>query len=174
MTEIRFRPLARADFALLAVWLGAEHVTPWFDHTPTAPDEIEAKYGPRVDGTDATRVYVVELEGEPVGFVQWTPASQYGWWPAELGLEQDSVALDGLLGTPVVLGRGLGPRILSQFLAEAPGDFGGATRVIGETALGNQPMWRTMERVGFKCVHEGDLTRDGKTDRRVYVYERQR
>lgn len=167
--SITFRPLQRSDFDLMSRWFAAEHVVAWFGDTPTADADLEAKYGPRVDGTDPTRVYIAESDGRGIGFIQWTPASEHAHWPTDLGLI-DAVALDGLLGERDLLGQGLAPRLLKDFLSAAPDEFGGASSVIGETDRQNTPMCRTLERVGFECVFEGDLERDGKRDRRVYVY----
>lgn len=167
--SITFRPLERSDFEHLARWFSADHIRAWFNEAPTAAADLEAKYGPRIDGQHPTRVYVIEVAGRAAGFIQWTPASEYASWPSELGLD-DGVALDGLLGEASLVGRGLAPRVLSRFLTAAPGGLGGATRVIGETATENVAMCRTLERAGFECVYEGDLERDGKRNRRVYVY----
>jgi len=83
--ELSLRPLRRADFALLASWLGAPHVARWWD-TRCDPEFLEEKYGPRIDETEPTRVAVVEVDGEPVGIFQWCPAPDYAWWPTQLGL----------------------------------------------------------------------------------------
>jgi aminoglycoside 6'-N-acetyltransferase len=161
--------LARSDFEALSRWFAEHHVRAWFNDTPTALDDLEAKYGPRIDGREATQVYIIEMDGQPAGFIQAAPADQYAVWPSGFGLVE-AVALDGLFGEPALLGRGRATEVLRQFLAAAPGGFGGATKVIGETARANVPMCLTLERVGFECIYEGDLERDGKRDRRVYVY----
>jgi aminoglycoside 6'-N-acetyltransferase len=91
-STISFRPLSRWDFDALSRWFAEDHVRAWFNDTPTAVDELEAKYGPRIDGHEATQVYIVEMDGQPAGFIQLTPADQYAFWPSELGLA-DAVAL---------------------------------------------------------------------------------
>lgn len=170
--KVTFEHLRRDHFPTVQRWLNADHVVAWFGlDRPGTPEEFETKYGPRADGESATDVHVVRVDGVEVGFIQWTPASEYAWWPTELGLV-DAVALDGLLGEPAFLGRGLAPLVLREFLHAAPSDLGGAAQVIGETRKDNTAMCRTFERSGFACVFEGDLPRDERFGRRVYVIAR--
>lgn len=67
--QISFRPLGRDDFERLAGWLAESHVSRWWG--PTRPvDQLEAEYGPGIDGTDPTEVFVVEVNGTSVGMIQ--------------------------------------------------------------------------------------------------------
>src|SRR5215475_10946901 len=68
--SISFRPLERSDFRLLQEWLAAPHVAVWWKECLDLAS-VEAKYGPRVDGTEPTHVFVVEQEGRPIGWIQW-------------------------------------------------------------------------------------------------------
>jgi hypothetical protein len=73
---ISFRPLERSDFPRLQKWLSAPHVAAWWnDHIDLGT--VEAKYGPRVDGTEPTHVFVIEQEGRPIGWTQWYLWSDY-------------------------------------------------------------------------------------------------
>jgi aminoglycoside 6'-N-acetyltransferase len=67
--NVVFGPLRRAGFPLLARWLGAPHVAPWWREPPDEPT-VEANHGPAVDGLDPTEYLLVELDGRPIGMVQ--------------------------------------------------------------------------------------------------------
>jgi aminoglycoside 6'-N-acetyltransferase len=63
-----FRPLSRSDFPLLQEWLGRAHVAAWW-HERLDLTSVEVKYGPRVDGTEPTYVFVSNmLDGRLDGF----------------------------------------------------------------------------------------------------------
>ncbi|MFP3906620.1 MAG: GNAT family N-acetyltransferase, partial [Acidimicrobiales bacterium] len=59
---IGFRPLGRDDFAQLARWFSEPQVDRWWNED-SSPGGIEAKYGRRVDGLDATSMWVIEIDG---------------------------------------------------------------------------------------------------------------
>lgn len=168
--DLKLRPLRRPDFRLLRTWLAEPHVSRWWD---PRHDEafIEAKYGPRVDGNEPTEVFVVELDERPVGLFQWCPADQYAWWPSELGLADDAVAIDALIGEPAAVGRGVGSALLEHVLARIPERFPGTRRVLGSPEVTNAASCRVLEKAGFELVHEGELPRDGRPRTRIYTLE---
>ena len=68
--SISFRPLQRSDFLVLQQWFVAPHIAAWWNERLDLAS-VEAKYGPRVDGTESTHVFVIEHEGDPIGWIQW-------------------------------------------------------------------------------------------------------
>ena len=68
---VYLRAMTRSDLPALTRWLQAPHVRRWWhnDGEPTG-DRVTATYGPRVDGSTPTRMWVVEVNGRSVGFVQ--------------------------------------------------------------------------------------------------------
>ena len=66
---VTIRPLARDDFPLLHRWLAMPHVQAWWPGEPATPAGIERKYAPRVDGTEPTRVFIIELTGQAIGII---------------------------------------------------------------------------------------------------------
>ena len=70
--------------SLLATWLAAPHVEPWWQEA-WGPDDIEARYGPSIDGDDPTEAHIVTLDGHPIGLViRYRIADTPNWrtpWP---------------------------------------------------------------------------------------------
>ncbi|HEY5398457.1 MAG TPA: GNAT family N-acetyltransferase [Trebonia sp.] len=83
---VTIRPLSRDDFPLLHRWLAMPHVQAWWGSEPVAPADVERKYGPRADGTDPTRVFVIELAGQPVGIIQCYRHAEYADWDRAVGI----------------------------------------------------------------------------------------
>jgi uncharacterized repeat protein (TIGR03803 family) len=84
--SISFRPLGRSDFPLLQKWLSAPHVAVWWGE-PLDLEAVDGKYGPRVDGTEPTHVFVIEYDGQPVGWIQWYLWSDYPEHALQLRVE---------------------------------------------------------------------------------------
>jgi hypothetical protein len=67
--SISFRPLEPSDFRLLQEWLAGPHVAVWWKERTIDLASVEAKYGPRVDGTEPTHVLWLSRKAGPlVGF----------------------------------------------------------------------------------------------------------
>src|SRR6185295_16278246 len=70
MVAVRLLPLAREDFVLLSGWL-REPAVDWWWHDDPAPEALEERYGPSIDGSDPTKVLIASTDGEPYGLIQW-------------------------------------------------------------------------------------------------------
>ena len=126
MPVVTFRPLRRADFAQLRGWLNEPHVYEWWgvDAGPDAlggpgpkaatADQVDAKYGPAVDGLDPTSRFVILLDGDPAGLIQWYRLEDSPDYAAAIG-EPTGAGVDVFLGDPGRIGtrdRGGGDRPL--------------------------------------------------------------
>ncbi len=74
--EITFEPLRREHLPLMQAWLSQAHVARWWG-APKTLAEVEAEYGPGIDGTEPTWHYIVSLDGRAIGMVQWYLWSSY-------------------------------------------------------------------------------------------------
>ena len=68
---VTVRAMTQGDLPDVVRWRQADHVRRWWrqDEAPTA-ESIADRYGPRIDGTSPTRMWVGEVNGRAVGFVQ--------------------------------------------------------------------------------------------------------
>ena len=170
---LRFRPLQRADFPLLAGWTAAPHVAPWWRDDP-ALDAVAARYGPAVDGTDPTEVFVVELDGRPVGFVQRYLVDDYPRWAEALGIEA-AAGIDYLIGAVELTGVGLGTRLVDTFTSDTLERYPDAACVVVTVAQANRRSWRALEKSGYERVFAGPIDSDDPSDEGPqYVYVRRR
>ncbi|KQS57904.1 hypothetical protein ASG36_15105 [Geodermatophilus sp. Leaf369] len=172
---ITLRPLQREDLALPRSWLDEPLVRRWWADDSSA-EAVEAQYGPSVDGTDPTRVWVVLDDGAPVGLVQG-----YRWAdePAELAamatvwpVPDGAVSVDYLLGVPSARGRGVGPALVSAAVAELQALYPDARDVVVPVHAENRRSWRALEKAGFTRVAEGELEPDDPADSRDHVVYR--
>lgn len=166
LPDLAFRPLARADFPLLATWLAAPHVRPWWCE-PYGPDDLEARYGPVVDGTDPSEALIVTDAGRAIGFtIRYRIADDEGWRAtlAPTGAPLDGVGLDYLLGDPADTHRGTGTRLIAALVAGAWARYPDCPAVVVAVHRDNRRSWRALERVGLTRVWAGHLASDDPGD----------
>ena len=153
---ISFRPLARLDFPLLHRWLAQPHVVAWWNE-PLDLAAIEKKYGPRVDGIEPTHTFIIEYGGQPIGWIQWYRWSDYRAHAAQLGAEVKSAGIDLAIGEQEMTGRGLGPRVIRQFLDQFVFADCAITAVVSDPGVNNVRSVRAFEKAGFNISHQVKL-----------------
>lgn len=117
VASVEIRPLVREDFPGIVAWQSMPHVKRWWkDQTRTVRD-IEQHYAGSLDGTDRTRLWVVEVNGRPRGFLQDYLIADHPEF-ALLTAKPDAVGIDYLLGDPYLVGKGVGTRVVWEFLRD--------------------------------------------------------
>ena len=164
--ELALRPLARADFRLLATWLAAPHVRPWWCE-PSAPADLEARYGPVVDGTDPSEALIVNAGGRAIGFAIRYRIADNEKWRATLvptGAPLDGVGIDYLFGDPGDTHQGTGTSMIAALVADSWARYPDCLAVVVAVHRDNRPSWRALERVGLTRVWAGELVSDDPSD----------
>ncbi len=112
--KLNFRPLAKADFPLFAQWLSRPHVQRWW-REPATVEHVAKDYGACTDGDFTTRVYVVQDGSKPIGIIQVFRLSDYPdedqYYPF-----RGAVSIDYLIGEEEYVGRGVGTRVIREFI----------------------------------------------------------
>jgi aminoglycoside 6'-N-acetyltransferase len=167
LPEVELRPLRREDFPLLSRWLAEPRVARWWDDDPS-PEAVERDYGPCVDGTDRTAVYIGVSEGRPIGMVQVYAFSDEPESRAELAgicpVPDGALSIDYLLGEPDARGRGLGAGMIAAAVARGFADHPEAQDVLVPVVAGNVASWRALQRAGATWYAAGELTPDNPVD----------
>ena len=175
--ELSFRRLQREDFGLLSLWFSRPHVAPWWREEYDL-GSIERGYGPAVDGTDPTELFIVETDGEPVGFAQLYLFDDNPGWKRALtpaGVDDDAAGIDYLIGRGEAIGQGLGPLIIDDLVGRAWQSHAGISQVVAAVQQDNRRSWRALEKAGFERAWAGDIESDDPSDNGPsYVYVRRR
>jgi aminoglycoside 6'-N-acetyltransferase len=157
------------DFERLAAWRNSPHVKEWWD--PDEPeitaDAVGAELAPR-SGDDPTTSCIIELGGEPVGFIQFYPWDAEREYLAEIGVSvpEGSWGLDIFVGEPSLIGTGTGSRAVRMlsdhlFAEEA------ATAVALITEAGNARAQAAYARAGMRVSGEPFRDTDTRDGQRV-------
>jgi len=147
-TRIGVRAMTRGDLPDVVRWRAADHVRRWFTDSEPTLERVEAKYGDRIDGRSPTRMWVVEVNGRSVGFVQDYRIGDYPDY-ALLGPPPEAIGVDYVIGEPAWVGRGLGARMLWAWMWRARARFPAATSFFAAPDHRNEVSVRVLRKAGF-------------------------
>lgn len=153
LPRLEYRPLRRSDFPLLHRWLNTPHVTAFWPREPPTPDDLERKYGPRVEGRGGVRVFLFEAAGRPLGLAQcfrWAdrPQREFPVRPA------GAASIDFLVGEPDALGGGLGSAAFGGFVDVVFGLYPDADVLVGYPHRDNAAFQRVLRKAGYRRLDE--------------------
>lgn len=163
--SVTVRAMTRGDLTRLARWRQQPHVRRWWtdDDEPTL-DRVTEQYADRIDGTTPTRMWVAEVNGRSVGFVQDYRIGDYPDY-ALVAPDPDAIGVDYAIGEPEWVGRGLGVRILWAWLLRARHRFPGAGSCFAAPDHRNEASLRVLEKSGFRRgLWFDEPRRDGGAD----------
>jgi aminoglycoside 6'-N-acetyltransferase len=164
---IRFEALRKDDLSVLREWLGREHVHRWWR------DDIEesmTEYEKAIDGLDRTDHFLIVVGDRPVGMIETYLVSDHPEWDAIVEVGEGVAGVDLLIGEPELVGRGLGPRVLAEFVETivfARPDTHACVAAVDEA---NRRSWRAFEKAGFRYVR--DVEEEGRPHRLLRVDRR--
>ena len=157
---IEFRPLERGDLPQLRRWLTAPHVAVWWGTPPADDAATAAKYGPLIDGDDPTEMFVFSVDRREAGVIQRYLIDDEPEWRAALAVAVDAsgmAGIDYLIGEPDLVGQGIGPAMITAFLASTFERHPGCRAVVVDVDPENRASWRALEKAGFRRIYDGDL-----------------
>ena len=149
-TRVAVRAMTRGDLVDVVRWRQSEHIGRWWaSEGPPTRERIEQRYGPDIDGMSPTRIWVAEVNGRSVGFVQDYRISDEPDY-ALLTPDPDAIGFDYAIGEPAFVGRGIGPRMAWVWLSSIPRRYPGATACFAAPDHRNAASLRMLAKVGFE------------------------
>jgi aminoglycoside 6'-N-acetyltransferase len=162
-----FVPLQSSDLPGLATWLNRPHVSRWW-REPSDLASVKQNYGPIAEGLDPTEGFIVHFSGRPIGYVQRYLIDEDSDWRETIHravARTSGIGIDYLIGEPDLIGRGVGRRMISQFVSSSWNRYPSAERIVVALQQRNIASWRALEASGFRRVWEGDLQSSDPSDR---------
>jgi RimJ/RimL family protein N-acetyltransferase len=149
---ISFRPVTPHDYPLLRDWMNRPHMREWWGE----PEEELGFIVDMVEGRDTTRPFIIVLDGEPAGYIQYWHIGhhQNETWvkdnPWLMELPADAVGVDLSIGDPENLSKGVGSAALEAFTAKLRND--GFETIIIDPDPDNKRAVRAYEKAGYQPV----------------------
>lgn len=157
MPTFRFTPLREEDLPLARRWLLEPHVRRWWNDDPEEHDYPEGtlnEWRKAIRAEDPTDMFVIEMDGRPIGVMQSYRVDSYPDYVAELGgLAEPAFSLDVFIGEPELIGKGHGPALMRAFLPPMFERYGVEYCVIGPSRS-NLAAIRSYEKVGFRYLKD--------------------
>lgn len=141
MTTYTFRSVEEDDLPLIGGWLAQPHLARWWGD---AQEEL-AEIREHIDSVSVEPL-IVELDDEPIAYLQsYDPhlEDDHPYQDQPFG----TVGIDLSIGPADLIGRGHGPAIIRQFVAELFEE--GVPRVIIDPDPTNAAAIRAYEKAGF-------------------------
>jgi RimJ/RimL family protein N-acetyltransferase len=159
--EIGFRPLGRDDLGLMYEWLRREHVRRWWDEHESYEDVAE-HYLPAIEGRRPVDLYLILLDGQPIGFIQAYLVAEHPDFAALVGLGAGVAGADLFIGEEELIGKGLGSEVLRAFVRDVVFARPATTACIADPDVRNAASLRAFEKSGFRRVGEFLDPQDGQ------------
>lgn len=146
--RVTVRAMTRGDLPDVVRWRQSEHLHRWWasDGDPTA-ERVTAQYGPSIDGMTPTRMWIAEVNGRSVGFLQDYRIGDYPEY-AVLGPDPAAIGVDYALAEEWS-GRGLGARVIWAWMIRARKRFPQASTYFAAPDHRNAASLRMLAKAGF-------------------------
>jgi len=147
--DLAFRPMEATDFGKVAQWQSAPHVASWWDSRSRDEQSVRERYLPRLRGDEPTRMWVVEIDGAPAGFLQDYRVRDHPDYAVRTQ-DLDAIAFDYAIGEPGLIGRGLGTRLVWEFCRDVlRRDHPEAAHFLASPSHRNAASLRVLAKCGF-------------------------
>jgi aminoglycoside 6'-N-acetyltransferase len=147
--RLDFRPMTCDDLPEVVSWQQAPHANRWFHGDRFDLAEARAKYGPRIEGTAPTRMWVVQIDGRQAGYVQDYRVRDHDEYAIKTQ-DPDAVAFDYVIGVPQLVNRGIGTRMIWSYVRDVlRRDYPEAPRFLASPDHRNARSLRVLEKCGF-------------------------
>lgn len=143
--------MAEDDFPLVAAWLREPHVAEWWG-APLELPAVQAKYGPRVRGEVPVRMFVICLDGRPIGMIQAYRTADSPEFEQATGVE-NAAGIDLFIGESEALGQGYGTEAIRRFATEVVFElYPEVDLCIADPSVRNIRSQRAFEKAGFRAL----------------------
>ncbi len=153
---IHFKPLSKNDLELLYHWFKEPTINHWYARDKQwSMADIQDKYLGRIQGKDNIPSYIIYLQDQPVGFIQYYCLDEY-FPEGILDYNNDLfktyrssqlAGIDIFLAYETARGKGLGVQVIAAFMLKLPLN---TRAVLVDPLVNNINAIRCYEKADFK------------------------
>jgi RimJ/RimL family protein N-acetyltransferase len=155
---IEFLRFTGEDLPLFRTWLNKAHVRPHWQE-PEDDEELRLKFLMKLPHRGVA-AFTIRQDGISIGYIQYYEAAKVGsgWWPDEL---PGTFGVDLMIGEEKYLGRGLGSKIIREFIEFCKIREPSAAQFIIDPEPHNERAIRSFANAGF-VRHSEIVTPNGR------------
>ena len=153
--RINFKPLLEKDLPMLHRWFNSPHVSEWWSidgNSNPSLEEVTAKYSPRIAEKEHVDCYIILCGKKPIGMIQACDLDAYPEEKKTFGIEGKCTGLDLCIGEEDYVHRGLGSRIIHNFLQNVVFRDSSVECAVIDPQVENKIAIRAYEKAGFKYL----------------------
>jgi len=151
--KINFRKISSSDLKILFKWLNSKHVHEFYDaDKENTFEDIKKRYLPKIRGEKSTDCYLVEYDGNSVGYIQKYFVNDWPEFGNYLDYDDRVVSVDLFIGEQNFMGIGFGSFMLFEFINQIVFKISGVSLCIIGPEPNNKRAIRAYQKVGFKHV----------------------
>ena len=111
-------PLDESHVPLIHAWLSSGEARRWYGgDVPKTEAEVREHY--LIEKPEGgTHCFIVQLDGEPIGHLQYYRASDYPEWCSLVSAGRGDYGMDLFIGRDDLLGRGIGTKVITAALRD--------------------------------------------------------
>jgi aminoglycoside 6'-N-acetyltransferase len=159
MEEIEFENLKETHFHLIQQWFNKPHVQAFYSLRSWTLEEVHSKLMPYLQGEKQMNCFIIHYNKLPVGYIQSYPIKEHPWENQDLprDIVQEAAGIDFFIGEQEYLGRGLGCKIILQFLEKHIWPY--YRYCLADPDIRNEASVRLLQKSGF-VEHKRILAKD--------------
>ncbi len=121
----------------------------WDEAEPAYPERTLAGYRAAIRGEDPTLMFLIAMDGRPIGLIQTYRISDHPEYAAALDCGFEAAGVDLFIGEPELVHQGHGPRLLRAFVREMVFDRYDVDECVVGPSVDNAAAIRAYEKAGF-------------------------
>ena len=170
--DISFRPFTVEDVPKIVRWLREEDVTRWWwDIAGKSDAELADEWTTKALNVEQKEFrYIIAVDGKEIGNIQVTVLKNYPEYEAEVDIH-NAAGVDVFIGEPESRNRGIGTRVVRQFVDEIVFTTPGIETCTIDPEPENTRAIRAYEKAGFRYVRNYHSSEDNVE---VYLMRRER
>lgn len=152
--KLSIRKMHEEDYPIMAKWLSTREVLEFYGdvNSPFTIQRVKQKYGPRIDGQVPIHPYIVERNGEPIGFMQHYQLAKEVQKEYEYPSSLNVQGIDQFIGNPAFFNQGIGTLMIKAFLNHLT--TLSTDTVVLDPEVSNPRAIRCYEKCGFMKVRK--------------------
>lgn len=167
---ITFERLKEEELHLLHRWLNTDFVIEWYEKDGMTLEQVYSDFIPKITGEEPIHPFIIKCNDKRVGYIQTYLIDDFPDYCIYVDAKEKSFAMDLFIGEEEYIHKGLGSKILKEFLSNHAFDLNDSECCIIGPEPSNIVAIKAYEKAGFK-YYKTINTSDGTEEYLMKLYK---